>query len=151
MCHKCDYAGMLKKSDLEPTENRLRVLEIIGNSIAPLSAEDIFNTIARNHSLNRVTVYRVLKLLETHTLIDRFSSGGSSSLYGLAPNENHPPHPHFYCRICSKMDCLNPESLVVDTLNLEKTFPGQIDKVEIRIEGVCNNCMKEINIPPKRI
>jgi Fur family ferric uptake transcriptional regulator len=141
MCHKCDYSGMLKKSDLESTNNRLRVLEIIGNNNFPLSAENIFNTVGRNHSINRVTVYRVLNLLVEHRLIERYSSGGRSFFYGSAPSENHPPHPHFYCRKCGQMNCLNPESLAVDTLNLEKTFPGQIDKVEIRVDGICKNCM----------
>lgn len=141
MCHKCNYSGMLKESDLEPTENRLRVLEIIGNNNYPLSAENIFNTVERNHHINRVTVYRVLNLLVSHQLIERFSSGGRSFFYGVAANENHPPHPHFYCRKCGQMDCLNPASLAVDTLNLEKTFPGRIDKVEIRVDGICKNCM----------
>ncbi len=141
MCHKCDYSGMLKKSDLEPTNNRLRVLEIIGNNNFPLSAENIFNTVGRNHRINRVTVYRVLNLLVENRLIERYSSGGRSFFYGAAPSENHPPHPHFYCRKCGQMNCLNPESLAVDTLNLEKTFPGQIDKVEIRVDGICKDCI----------
>ena len=49
MCHKCNYSAMLKESALEPTENRLRVLEIIGGNNFPLSAENIFNTVDRNH------------------------------------------------------------------------------------------------------
>ena len=141
MCHKCNYSRMLKESDLEPTKNRLRVLEIIGDNNFPLSAENIFNTVERNHAINRVTVYRVLNLLFDNGLIERYSSGGRSFFYGVAPSENHPPHPHFYCRKCGQMDCLNPESLAVDTLNLEKTFPGQIDKVEIRVDGICKNCI----------
>ncbi len=141
MCNKCNYSGMLKASALEPTENRLRVLEIIGNNNFPLSAEHIFNTVDRSHRINRVTVYRVLKLLVSHDLIEQYSSGGRSFFYGVAPNQNHPPHPHFYCRKCGQMNCLNPESLAVDTLNLEKTFPGQIEKVEIRVDGICKNCM----------
>jgi Fur family transcriptional regulator, ferric uptake regulator len=40
------------------------------------------------------------------------------------------------------MDCLAPESLTVDTTALWKTFPGRIDKVEVRIDGVCKNCLK---------
>jgi len=141
MCHKCNYSRMLRESDLEPTDNRLRVLEIIGNNNFPLSAENIFKTVDRNHSINRVTVYRVLNLLVENRLIERYSSGGRSFFYGVAPSENHPRHPHFYCRKCGQMNCLNPESLAVDTLNLEKNFPGQIDKVEIRVDGICQNCM----------
>lgn len=132
---------MLENANLEPTDNRIRVLEIIGENNAPLSADDIFNTIVRSSSINRVTVYRVLKLLTEHRLIEQFS-GGRSFHYGMAPNENHPSHPHFYCRVCGKIDCLNPDSLAVDTLNLEKNFPGRVEKLEIRVEGVCRHCLK---------
>ena len=143
MCHKCNYSHMLEDSNLGITKNRLRVLEIIGNNNYPLSAEDIFNTAERNQKINRVTVYRVLNLLVEHTLIDRYSSGGRSFFYGLSSNENHRSHPHFYCRICGQMECLNPESLQIDMVNLEKTFPGQIDKVEIRVDGICKSCKKQ--------
>jgi len=30
----------------------------------------------------------------------------------------------------------------VDTATLQNTFPGQIDKIEIRVDGICKNCMK---------
>jgi Fur family ferric uptake transcriptional regulator len=60
----------------------------------------------------------------------------------MAPNEHHRPHPHFYCKRCGRMDCLPPEILNVETAALRKTFPGRIDKVEIRVDGICKNCMK---------
>lgn len=144
MCSKCNYPKMLRNSDLEPTTHRLWVLEIIGQNTAPLSADDIYSTIVRHESINRVTVYRVLKLLTEKHLLEQFSCG-RSSYYGLAPNENHPPHAHFICRICEKIDCLNPESLAVDALNLEKTFSGQIDKLDIRVEGICRHCLKQMS------
>jgi len=62
--------------------------------------------------------------------------------YGLAPNNHHQAHPHFYCKNCGQMDCLSPESLNVDTAPLWKTFPGRIDKVEVRIDGICKKCEK---------
>jgi Fur family ferric uptake transcriptional regulator len=40
------------------------------------------------------------------------------------------------------MDCLTPDSLNVDSNPLRKNFPGRIDKVEIRVDGICKNCMK---------
>lgn len=142
MCAKCDYTTMLKSLDLEPTRNRVRILEIIGHNSSPLSADDIFNTISRNFRINRVTVYRVLKLLTENELIVQFS-GGRSFHYGLAPNENHPPHPHFFCRICGIIECLNPESLAVDSENLEHNFPGKVEKLEIRVEGICRQCLRQ--------
>jgi hypothetical protein len=75
-------------------------------------------------------------------LIERISTGGRAFYYGMAPNAHHRPHPHFYCKRCGQMDCLTPDSLNVDSNGLWKTFPGRIDKVEVRVDGICKNCMK---------
>jgi Fur family ferric uptake transcriptional regulator len=141
MCHQCNYIELLKVSNLEATENRLRILEVIGNNNYPLSAGDILQTLERSGAINRVTVYRILDLLVDHGVVERLSTGGRAFYYGLSPNDFHQPHPHFYCKRCGQMDCLNPESLRIDTNPLWKTFPGRIDKVEVRVDGICKNCM----------
>jgi Fur family ferric uptake transcriptional regulator len=141
MCHNCNYQEMLSSAGLEATSNRLRVLEVVGNNSCPLSAGDIFKTLERSSSINRVTVYRILDRLVDQGVVERLSTGGRAAYYGLAPNEHHQPHPHFYCKVCGQMDCLNPESLSVETDTIQKTFPGRIDKVEVRVDGICKNCL----------
>ncbi len=143
MCQDCDYKEILSLAGLEATTNRLHVLEVIGASGYPLSAGDIFTTVQRRHPINRVTVYRILDLFAGKNIIERLSSGKRGSYYGLAPNENHAPHPHFYCTRCHQMDCLSPESLAVNTENLRNTFPGEIERVEVRVDGLCKNCLKQ--------
>lgn len=143
MCHQCNYPEMLISADVESTKNRLLVLEVVGNNRFPLSADDIFKTLERSSSINRVTVYRILDLLVDSGIVERLSTGGRAAYYGLAPNDHHRQHPHFYCKSCGQMDCLNPESLNVDTEPLWQTFPGRIDKVEVRVDGVCKNCLKQ--------
>jgi len=143
MCHQCNYEELLTSVKLETTANRLRVLEVVGNNGFPLSAADIYKTLERGSSINRVTVYRILDLLVDHGIVERISTGGRSFCYGLAPNDYHEPHPHFYCTRCGQMDCLNPGSLSVESEPLWKTFPGRIDKVEVRVDGVCKNCLRQ--------
>lgn len=142
MCLQCDYERLLTTAGLETTENRLRVLEVIGNNSYPLSAGDIFRTLQRSAAINRVTVYRILDRLVAHGLVDRISTAGRAAYYGLAPNDRHAPHPHFYCKRCGRMECLHPESLSLAGDALWKTFPGRIDKVEVRVDGLCKNCMR---------
>ena len=142
MCHQCDYDELLSKANLQATANRIRVLQIIGNNNFPLSAGDIYKTVERSRAMNRVTVYRILDLLVDHGVVERISTGGRAFCYGLAPNDYHKPHPHFYCKNCGRMYCLSPEDLVVDTGPLWKTFPGRIDKVELRVDGICKDCEK---------
>ncbi len=142
MCHQCDYEELLTSANLEASTNRVRILEVIGNNGYPLSASDIFTMLERTSSINRVTVYRILDLLVDTGVIERISTGGRAFYYGLAPNEHHAPHPHFYCKRCGRMDCLSPGSLQVEAEPLWKTFPGQIDKVEVRVDGICKNCLR---------
>ena len=142
MCYQCNYENMRREANLDATDNRLRVMEVIGSNNYPLPAVDIYAILERSSRINRVTVYRILDLLVEHELVDRISSGGRSFYYGMAPNEHHEPHAHFYCKCCGRMDCLNPEILNIDADGLLKTFPGQIDKVEVRVDGVCRNCMR---------
>ena len=143
MCQDCDYNALLSAVDLDPTVKRLRVLEIIGNNSFPLSANDIHATLERNQPINRVTVYRILDLLVEKGLVDRISTGGRAAYYGLAPNEHHRAHPHFYCKICGRMDCLAPESMDVEFGRFLENFPGKIDKLEIRLDGICKNCLRQ--------
>ena len=146
MCYQCNYANLLENSGLGSTPNRLKVLEVIGNNNYPLNAGEIIDILSRSTDINRVTVYRILDLLVEKKLIDRISSGGRSFHYGLAPNEHHQPHPHFYCRECGSMECLNPESLHLDIKPLNRTFPGLIDNVQVRLDGICKNCLKNKEI-----
>jgi Fur family ferric uptake transcriptional regulator len=142
MCNQCNYEELLSGANLEATTNRLRILEVVGNNRFPLSASDIYKILDRSNTINRVTVYRILELLVENGVVERISTGGRAFCYGLAPNDHHKPHPHFYCKVCGQMDCLSPESIVVDTEPLWKTYPGRIDKVEVRIDGICKNCDK---------
>ena len=142
MCQHCDYADLLEGSGLGYTPNRHRVLEVVGNNNGPLSARQIFDTLSRSDNINRVTVYRILDLLVSRGLIERIRGGGRSFVYGLAPNPNHPAHPHFYCKNCGNLECLNPQSLDVNLQAMQRTFPGVIENVEVRVDGVCKNCLK---------
>jgi Fur family transcriptional regulator, ferric uptake regulator len=147
MCSRCNYPQLLKSTGLGSTPNRLRVMEIIGSNNSPLSTREIYNTLNRTRSINRVTVYRILDLLVENGLIERINGGGRSFRYGLAPNEHHHPHPHFYCKYCGNMECLSPESLSINIESIHRTFPGQVHQIDVRVEGICKTCL---NRPSRR-
>lgn len=141
MCDQCDYRQLLEDAGIEPSPNRLRILQAIGAGTGPLSVDEIYKTLKRNRRINRVTVYRVLELLESGGLVERLSAGGRAARFGLAPNQNHGPHSHFYCTSCGRLDCLSPESVIVETHGLERAVPGRIDRLEVRVDGICRACL----------
>ncbi|MBU2547701.1 MAG: transcriptional repressor [Proteobacteria bacterium] len=142
MCQQCDYRAMLEDSGLGFTPRRARVLEVVGNSAAPVSAQDVIDRLRPAQAINRVTVYRILDRLVEYGLIERLSAGDRSFRYGPAYGENHPPHPHFYCTGCGRMECLDMESLGLHLDALATRFSGRVDKIEIRIDGSCRRCLK---------
>lgn len=142
MCQRCNYRGMLDGMGLGTTPNRLRVLEVIGSSPSPMGAQEIFETLSRTADINRVTVYRILDLLTEKGLVIRLSGLGRGLVYGLAPNENHPPHPHFQCKSCGALQCMQPTKINMDIREVQRTFAGEITGVDIRVSGTCGNCLK---------
>lgn len=143
MCEQCDYTQLLESACLEATASRLLIMEVIGSNNYPLTVTEVLHTVERTRSINRVTVYRILDLLVEKHLIERISAGGRAAHFGMAPNEHHPSHPHFHCVNCGLMNCLSPESLTIHPENLQKTFPGRIQRIEILVEGICNTCLKQ--------
>ena len=142
MCHRCDYPAFLKDAGLAPLANRVAVLEIVGGSSSPLSPQEVFLILQRSQRMNRVTLYRILDLLVAKDLLQRISAGDRSFRYGLGPNANHPHHSHFYCSQCGNMECLAPGAVNVDTRSIERTFPALIQRVEVRLDGICRICLK---------
>ena len=147
MCQRCNYPELIAAHGLDPTPNRVRIMEMIGNNPSPILAQEIFTTVRRTAEINRVTVYRILDLLVERGLVARLNGGGRSRVYGIAPNENHPAHPHFHCRNCDLLQCLQPGSLKVDVEDYRRSFAGEIRGVDIRVEGICSACLKKVRAP----
>ena len=142
MCEQCDYEELLTKGGLDLTPHRLSVLRAVGQSDKPLSAHEVLDLVNRRERINRVTVYRILELLVEHGLVDRLSSGDRTFRYGLAPNANHLPHPHFYCLGCGRMECLDPDSLNLDLGALSDSVAGAVERVQVRLDGMCRQCLR---------
>jgi Fur family ferric uptake transcriptional regulator len=142
MCQRCNYFELIRSRGIEPTANRLKVMETIGSHASPMGAPDIFRTVARTAPINRVTVYRILDLLVEKALVERMGGAGRGRIYGLAPNENHPVHPHFSCQRCGTTYCLEPLNFGLDAADLHHSPAGEIIRVDIRISGVCKRCLR---------
>lgn len=143
MCEHCDYDTLLKGHGITPTPRRLRTLEILGTSPRPLSAEEILDALQTRGRVNKVTVYRILDLLVDQGLVDRLRAGSHPCRYGLAPNAHHPRHPHFYCRRCGRMVCLAPETIDVDVHAPQESGVGNVEKVGVLLEGLCQACGRD--------
>lgn len=145
-----DLERLLSGAGLKATPNRLGVLKIVSQAASPLSAREIHAALSRSRAADRVTIYRILDLLVDRGLVERLNFGDRSFRYGPAEGAGCPAHPHFFCTECGQMECLAPESLGLDLEGVRQTFPARIDKVEVRLDGVCKDCLRRRPSSQKR-
>ncbi|MEW5724030.1 MAG: transcriptional repressor [Thermodesulfobacteriota bacterium] len=138
-----DLAALLGRLGVSATPHRLAVVAVVARSGRPVRAIEVLESLRSETSINRVTVYRILDLLVEKRVLERLSAGDRSFRYGLAPGVHRRPHAHFYCQTCGAMECLSLEAADLVGLPLTSRLGGVVNKVEIRLDGTCRECLSE--------
>jgi Fur family ferric uptake transcriptional regulator len=135
----CDFPQLLSRLGLRPTPARLAVLEILGAASRALRPREILTALRTRRQVNKVTVYRILEEFIRRGLLRRLALEGRGSHFELAC-EHHPPHPHFQCRTCREVQCLEPVPLMRMWTELQGPVGNRADHIDIRVAGVCHKC-----------
>jgi Fur family transcriptional regulator, ferric uptake regulator len=136
--HK-NATSLLQNKGLRSTPVRKTVLQLLLDSTGSIATQTVEAKLGS--SVHRVTLYRVLRDLEQHGVIHRFTDPSGTSHYGLCSKEcshgvHHDCHPHFLCVQCRKVICLEQTSLPAIT-----TPAGyQLQQVTCFAEGLCPDC-----------
>jgi len=139
MSDSCDFFQWLLQQGLRPTAVRLAVLGILRDSERALKAQEILEAIRLRRRVNKVTVYRILEDFVQRGVIRRLALEGRVSHYELAC-EHRPPHPHFQCRSCREIQCLEPVPLLRMWAELQGPVGNQAEHIDIRVDGLCHKC-----------
>lgn len=117
------------------TSQRKAIEEVIRRKARPLDVAEIVREGRKKvPSLNEATVYRNLKALEAHGILQRVKHPERGTLYEAAGKDHH--H-HFHCRICARVYELPGCALS----ERPWTPPGFItEEHEVFLKGVCAAC-----------
>ncbi|MDD5409174.1 MAG: transcriptional repressor [Candidatus Omnitrophica bacterium] len=144
MCDKCKCKDLLKRRNISITDLRRLTIKILTFAQRNLTPDEILKEARKSHTINKVTLYRILALLEKKEIVRKILTSDKISRYELidpqAIGKQSLP-PRFTCRKCKAIIPLNSpevESIVKTKLGNEFTGP-----IEITIEGICPNCRKE--------
>jgi len=141
MNDRCNFSEVLARRLLRPTPLRLKVLETLGSENRAWQAREILAAIRAQRPANKVSIYRILDELTRMGLVRQVSSEGRPAYYELAC-EHHPPHPHFQCQACGEVQCLEPVPLERLWQELKGPLGNRVDRLEIRVAGLCHKCRK---------
>jgi len=129
----------LARSGLKATGPRLALLGLFLQTRQALTGPEILAALTRRDRLHKVTVYRLLSLFTQKGILRKLSLAGRAGYYELA-DVDHGVHPHFQCRRCGAVVCLE----TMDLGRLLTVMAGRVDhlvqRVEVRFEGICQSC-----------
>jgi Fur family ferric uptake transcriptional regulator len=133
--------GSLREKGVRLTRQRELLLELIDKSGEHLDAERLFQLAhERDPRLNRVTVYRTLKLLKQGGLVDELDLmhyGGDQHYYETRMKQEHA---HVICLRCGKVEEFFGEPLQKLRRQIESHFGFQILLARTEVGGYCSHC-----------
>ena len=131
----------LKERGVRLTRQRRILLELIDRSGRHLDAETLFQLAQeKDPKLNRVTVYRTLKMLKLSGLIDELDLmhvGGDQHYYETRLKQEHA---HLVCLRCGKVEEFFGEPLQKMRKQIETNLGFQIVSARTEMGGYCPDC-----------
>jgi Fur family transcriptional regulator, ferric uptake regulator len=131
----------LRKRGVRLTRQRRILLDLIDHSGRHLDADSLYQMAKeKDPKLNRVTVYRTLKLLKEGGLVDELDLmhyGGDQHYYETRLKQEHA---HIICLRCGKVEEFFGEPLQKLRRQVESHFGFQILLARTEIGGYCSHC-----------
>lgn len=133
--------GSLQDKGVRLTRQRQILLELIDKSGQHLDAEKLFQMAKeKDPKLNRVTVYRTLKLLKEGGLVDELDLmhyGGDQHYYETKTKQEHA---HVICLRCGKVEEFFGDPLQKLRRQIQAHFGFQILLARTEVGGYCSHC-----------
>jgi len=132
----------LKKKGLKLTPQRRLIVDVIHDTAAHLTAEEIIAQVqTKMPGINKSTVYRTLELLEDASCVYK-SELDDHFIYHHA-EEGH--HHHLVCSMCGKtIDCDEDLFSPVEK-SLGEKYGFRVDFKHVVMSGLCEECGRKTN------
>ena len=149
----------LKQQGVRLTRQRQILLDLIDQSGQHLDAEQLYQLGRdKDPKLNRVTVYRTLKLLKAGGLVDELDLMHHSGDQHYYETRLKQEHAHVICLRCGKIEEFFGEPLRKMREQIHSHFGFEIVLARTEVGGYCSHCQvlraKEMaaaaNVPPLR-
>ena len=131
----------LKERGVRLTRQRQILLDLIDKSGQHLDAENLYMMAKeKDPKLNRVTVYRTLKMLKAGGLVDELDLmhiGGDQHFYETRLKQEHA---HIICLRCGKVEEFFGEPLQKLRKQIEQHFGFEVLLARTEVGGYCSHC-----------
>jgi Fur family ferric uptake transcriptional regulator len=133
--------GADSKNGVRLTRQRKILLDLIDKTGEHLDAERLFQMAKeRDAKLNRVTVYRTLKLLKEGGLVDELDLMHHAGEQHYYETRRKQEHAHVICLGCGKVEEFFGEPLHRLRRQIELHFGFQVVLARTEVGGYCSHC-----------
>ena len=133
--------GSLKERGIRLTRQRQILLDLIDQSGDHLDAENLYQLAReKDPKLNRVTVYRTLKLLKHGGLVDELDLMHLTGEQHFYETRMKQEHAHVICLRCGKVEEFFGEPLQRLRRQVESHFGFSVVVARTEIGGYCSHC-----------
>jgi Fur family ferric uptake transcriptional regulator len=124
--------GVLRKT--KSVKTLLAVFEHAENAFSVVDLVERFSS-----EMNKTTVYRILERLVEDGVLHSFQDQKGLKWYarcqGCSSGHHEDLHPHFQCKDCGKVECLN-EAVAIPRIPKYK-----VESAEFLLVGQCEDCI----------
>ena len=134
-----DLETLLKEKGLKLTEQRKQLLQKALLHRRHFSAEDLYELLRKKRAgISRATVYRTLKILASHNVLDVHDFDRGYRLYESRLGRHH--HDHLVCLKCRKITEFENPNIEAEQERVAKHYRFKILSHSHKIYGVCQRC-----------
>jgi Fur family ferric uptake transcriptional regulator len=131
----------LSRNGMRLTRQRQILLDLIDKTGQHLDAERLFQLAQeKDPKLNRVTVYRTLKLLKEGGLVDELDLMHQAGEQHFYETRRKQEHAHVICLSCGKVEEFFGEPLQRLRRQIESHFGFEIVLARTEVGGYCSHC-----------
>jgi Fur family ferric uptake transcriptional regulator len=129
--------GLLRDSGLRKTIGRVKIIEALMAEGRALTGAELIGLLGRD-AMDPASVYRVLSVFTEREIVHRIDGADNVARYAL--NRGTANHPHFTCRSCGRMECLDKTPVP----HLDVRPEGYVVEEEsLLLSGLCARCSKK--------
>jgi Fur family ferric uptake transcriptional regulator len=143
MSSHCTCEEILERKEIEATRHRKDVLDLFVHTSKAITAKNILEKISKSSSIDKVTIYRTLDLFVERDILKKITTLDGAMAYELICEKHRPIHPHFFCRSCGEVSCLEGINWSTLKAQIERKSHVVCEDMDLRLEGVCEDCRQK--------
>lgn len=130
----------LQEKGVSPSIQRIKIMQFIVDNKHHSSVDSIYQELIHEiPTLSKTTVYNTLALFVEKKIINSITIDNTEILY--EPSQK--PHAHFQCDVCKNIFDIELDSKLYGISEIDN---HKVEKVNIHLRGVCNECLKSESI-----